>query len=501
MAKKLARFYADGRIATLKDPKYAEEIGEVLSFYPPGSAFMPQVKQGIWDGKIRMLNKHTHQVPIGLLRAPEIRSKLSEEGFDIRLKKWTNRPTYKRKPGFTEKHEKYQYQNECVDAMLKAIPFGGGIVLSATGSGKTKMAAQFKSWVASPCLFIVDQIDLLYQSAKEIEEWLHEPVGIVGNSKFQPSDGLTVATIQTLHKHRENKLFRQWLKSIQIVIIDELHAQMARRNFTVVDLIEAQAVFGLTATLQLKKKPVRMKAFAIAGPVIFEFSVEDGMDQEVLSKGIALEVQVEDNKPEPLQMQLFAGMTAKVRMRAKSDQYDKVVVRNADTNAAVANILACALQRGYYCVVLVERIAHIMEIDKLMRERHWRPVLCYGAVGTDERKKLRKDFEKGNEELIIANQVFKKGINLKRVDLIIDAAQRGNKNDILQKFGRGVRLHSEKRGLIFMHMTSIPTMEKYGKQRSSAFRSAKIPVIKTRMKTAVEILKLGESALTKFIKS
>jgi superfamily II DNA or RNA helicase len=99
----------------------------------------------------------------------------------------------------------------------------------------------------------------------------------------------------------------------------------------------------------------------------------------------------------------------------------------------------------------------------------------------------------GKANLIIANQVFKKGINIKRVDLIIDCAQRSNKNDVLQKFGRGVRLHSDKKGLLYVDIATVPQMEKQARSRYNALKSAKISVGKCRHFSGV--FKVGESLL------
>jgi len=51
--------------------------------------------------------------------------------------------------------------------------------------------------------------------------------------------------------------------------------------------------------------------------------------------------------------------------------------------------------------------------------------------------------------VILANSVFKKGIDIKRVDAIVDAAAGRSESDAVQKYGRGIRLHDEKTGLLY----------------------------------------------------
>ena len=99
------------------------------------------------------------------------------------------------------------------------------------------MAAMFASWLDCPVLFVVDQINLLYQTKKEMEMWLSKyagkkvKVGVVGNSKYTP-ERVTSATIQTLNAHKKDPKFLKWFKSVQVVIIDEVHVQMAQETLT-----------------------------------------------------------------------------------------------------------------------------------------------------------------------------------------------------------------------------------------------------------------------------
>ena len=49
------------------DSGIAQELSEFFSFYVPGYKFMPAYRNKVWDGKIRLFNVHTRELPIGLL--------------------------------------------------------------------------------------------------------------------------------------------------------------------------------------------------------------------------------------------------------------------------------------------------------------------------------------------------------------------------------------------------------------------------------------------------
>jgi superfamily II DNA/RNA helicase len=133
------------------------------------------------------------------------------------------------------------------------------------------------------------------------------------------------------------------------------------------------------------------------------------------------------------------------------------------------------------------------------------PKLFYGAIDVDTRKKQLKKFEKGNENLILANQVFTKGINVKRIDVVIDAAQKSSKNDAAQKYGRAARLHVEKAGIYYIDLYTEGKLEKAAKSRRGAFKKLKVPI---KVLTMVEcafgakgILRTADSLLTTALKN
>ena len=45
----------------------AQELNEFFSFYVPGFKFMPAYRNKVWDGKIRLYNKNTGELPVGLI--------------------------------------------------------------------------------------------------------------------------------------------------------------------------------------------------------------------------------------------------------------------------------------------------------------------------------------------------------------------------------------------------------------------------------------------------
>jgi superfamily II DNA or RNA helicase len=507
MKIKKAKFAVIGRKARLEGDKYFLKMREFFSYSAPGARFSPTYRAGAWDGRIHMMQRK--EVNVGLLHGLE--DELIKADWKIKIKEWKNRPKIKvAKKGIIAPKENYDYQNRCIKQMLEAIKWGGGLILSATGTGKTAMAAMFSSWAECPILFVVDQINLLHQSKKEIEHWLSEfhdkkvKVGIVGASNYDPAR-ITIATIQTLQAHRYDPKFLAWFRTIEVVLIDEVHVQMARRNFDVMNIIKPKAVFGLTATLQLRKKPVRMRAFSLCGPPIFEFPIKEATKQGVLSKGCALVVdvdcgtEIQDSRPD-WHMDIHGSNRILL-------DYKVSVIKNKRANKATVEIVRSALKKGYYVAVLVDRIRHLGLLKRLFKEAGFDPQVAFGGVDNESRKRRQKRFEKGKSRLFLASRVFTKGVNIKRLDLIVDVAQRPNKDDVLQKYGRGVRLHQEKEGLIFITLATLeqnyenkePRTLKAAKSRFNALKKAEIPVERIKYESGKKTLKAAEKLLSSIL--
>lgn len=442
----------DGRIARLSEPYRRSKLLPHWSFRLPQWHFIKEKYsywddderkyKYRWDGKIKFFKYG--KLPAGLFWATyreiekeeHVKFKIYSHQSDIRL-------TSERHWITSDKHDDadYRYQNECVDRIIANMYKGGGLVLSATGTGKTRMAAMLASRLKCEMLFVVDELTLMEQAREDIAHHLGEKVGKVGEQTFQP-ERVTVATIQTLNRHKNKSNFYHWFKNIEVEIIDEIHVQMNRQNFDVVVVCNPKVVIGLTATLALTKKPVRLKAYSLCGPVIYEFPLTKGVEAGVLSKGVCVDVKYDNSIEE-------------IEAWKSKDIYDKRVVENAERNHIISRIVKRAYKRGKYVFVLVDRLKHLEEISDRLHGIP-RDIVAGSFKGEGinklERIKSKLRFEKGEVRVIIASKVFKKGISVNRLDVIIDAAARQSPEDAIQKFGRGVRKHIEKSGLIYYNI-------------------------------------------------
>src|SRR6185369_281306 len=267
------------------DPDDYESLSDHFAYRPPNYRFTYSYING-GDGYKRLLQRSRVAAGLFLDRLKEIEKHfsvvLTDERTSMRL-----RPYSDRAPGYLR-----PYQQEALEVMTHASTTGG-LLLNATGTGKTRIAGAYFRRIGGNGVFVCDELALLEQSRRSIEETLEEEVGVVGKSLFAPRR-ITVATVQTLAKHSRRPEFQRWFRSVDAMIIDEVHVALNRRNIDVVKTVKPLAVFGLTATLELQKDHVRLPAIALCGPVLYEYSLERGVKEGYLASGVVVSLRFAD---------------------------------------------------------------------------------------------------------------------------------------------------------------------------------------------------------------
>lgn len=467
------------RHSVLYEP-YPDELKWYFCFRPPGYKYMPAFRRGQWDGFIKLLKRD--RVPTGLFLSlkEQIENELNIKFDIVRMVKKVKFNT----EGIKSDRE---YQNECVEKMVVASKKNaGGLVLNATGTGKTYIAGMYFSRLVGSACFVVDELTLMEQAKKELSTVMDEEVGIVGDSIFNPKR-ITVATSQTLDLHKEKKQFRKWSDNLQVLMIDEIHQAMSKRNFAVVESIEPPVVFGLTATLELKKEHIRMKAHALTGPTVYDYPLSQGQAEGYLAPSVAIQVQYDGYHAEDSDYH---------------EDYRDMIVEDVLRNELIENLVREAYSRGKYTAVLVERIKHLKNLSEMLKDIPHR-VVC-GLKKVEDRLASIRHFEKGKVKVVLANKVFKKGINIKKLDVIIDGAGMKNKNDAQQKHGRGVRQADGKVGLIYLDIGDCGNrFEKGAKRRRIALKALGISFKKIDFEFDDEIGSIfdqGEKMLDRAVK-
>lgn len=457
------------RFAKFTKP-YPEELRAAFAFHPKNYFFFPSYQNGFWDGWVSKLKYD--KVPVGLFFG--LRKEIEEQlKIDFEL-------SIEATPYFEFRSIELSdrdYQSECVLTLQKTAPFGGGIIKSATGTGKTRVAGlYFKSMIGTGC-FIVDELTLLAQTRDSFAETIGEPIGIIGKSEFRP-ERISVATVQSLYRHRSRSDYVKWFKTLHTIFVDELHTQLSKRTWTFLQTVRPPVVFGLTATLETKHDYIRYEALSYAGPVVYQFPLEKATDQGYLTRGVVVQLLVD--------VPMVFGI--------KWTEDYKRLVHNKERNEIICELVLAAVKTGRRVVLLVEWVGHIKRLAKLFdRKVEYRTV--YGAVEANDRRKAVEKFEAGEVPLLIANRVFQKGIDIRTVDFIVDATAGRDPNASIQKYGRGVRLAEGKNGLLYVDIADMGNrFSSAARARARTFKNENIEVFRVGYRKGISFDRLIEIA-------
>jgi len=312
-----------------------------------------------------------------------------------------------------------KYQRELI---LSAIKHQRGIIKAATASGKTIiMLGIISCFPNAKVLFLSDTHVPTSQMKEAIQENGFENYNI------------NLFTIQKFHRLNPD----EYIDKYDIIIVDECHSGASLTGMYAKVLMHSLATmrFGFTATLPSTISG-RMALEGLFGPIIGEFSIQDGMEHDVLSKPkIILKMLPENSKVREL--------------RTYKDVYDAGVVNNRALNRQVILDAKESIEENKTVLILVVQIQHgenIVNMAKRLYDLDF--VFVQGKTDSDIREQIRKQMIDKKTKAVVATAVFRKALNIPSLDVVINAC--GGKSEVmtLQAIGRGLRKTKDKEEVI-----------------------------------------------------
>ena len=408
-------------------------VDKATSFAVKGARFSSAYKKGRWDGRTRFMKRPANRVPVGLLHlaVEEL------EKRDVKITVKDNRKNFisglqpvavKLLPvGF----ELREYQKECVEAAYRA---GRGIIHMATNSGKTEcLCALIKSYGTSfKALVLVRGLELLDQMLNRISLRLGIPVekiGKIGDSSCTYGHWITVATPDTLYSRRQDLSVKNFLSSIELVILDEAHHGSSDSYYKVLEGIAAPHRFGMSGTPLSRSDGADMKLMAQTGPVIFKVTNKD-----LIELGHSVPVTIE-----------FARVTSP--NLPEWYQYPQAVkegiVNNLLRSEKICNGVLSMVKEGRSVLVLVQRIDHGKILGKILEGLDPKNKIPHQFISGKETSGIRREaldkFKRGDLKVLISSTILDEGVDVPSIEGLVLAGGGKAKIGSLQRIGRGLR--------------------------------------------------------------
>ncbi|MFW6026882.1 MAG: DEAD/DEAH box helicase family protein [Candidatus Woesearchaeota archaeon] len=437
------------RFLTGPPPKILiDKIEEQLTYYLPEEQIEIakkkfQEKTGMyWDGSIKLYNRDKSSFKIGFI--DRVRNVFEHFGefkrervfikIDDNRKEIPSFSKYPMTPKLNFKHELYQYQKEAVQTILKKKV---GIIELPTGAGKSIVAAEVIRRANTPSLYIIDNKELLQQTKEDYEKLLNTEIGTIIEGNFNPGKKVTVATIQTIMKLKDDPKLKEFMSNINLVIADELQIWGSDSYQKVDELLEnCKWRIGMSAT-PYRTDGHDMLLEQVCGQIIYKKSVSDipGLKKPEIKfyefKG--------PKKLETVQKE-YNGVTVEEKATWRDD-YELAIVNNDERNKKIKELVEQEY-KGKQIMIVASREEHLKKLNELIPNSK----MFYGKTKKKERAQTIEDFKNCEFEVLITNiSIVQKGLNIPTLEVIINAS--GNSSEIIttQLCGRLNREHPDKK--------------------------------------------------------
>jgi len=418
------------------------DLSEYFTFEVPGFKFMPQYRNRVWDGKIRLYSYQTGQIYAGLY--PYIIKWCKDNNIEVidgsKIKDVT--VDEQAVDGFIKAlkipFDVRDYQRE---AFIHAIKKSRCLLLSPTASGKSLIVylitrfnlIRLKNKKQNKVLIIVPTTSLVEQLTKDFKDygWNSETnVHKIYQGHDKDTDKrVVISTWQSIYN-----LPKAWFKQFGTIVGDEAHLFKAVSLTKIMSKLETcKYRYGLTGTLDGTKthKLVLEGLFGTVNKVISTAELQE-------------KKQLADLKIYGLILGYDNGSRQYVNGLNYQEEMD-FLVAHEKRNKFIVN-LAAKLTGNTLCLFqYVEKHGAGLYADITKKAENKKVFYVYGGVEAEDREKIREVTEKSDNAVIVASYgTFSTGINIRNLHNIIFASPSKSRIRNLQSIGRGLRLKDDK---------------------------------------------------------
>ena len=385
-----------------------------------------------YSHKIEKFDKRRLTFRIGML--PTLQAYIKEHGLSFQISDYD----YHLPDGVeidSRMSGKYIHQRHAVEAFFRRR---FGIIVVPTRGGKTFIASEilriFLDTDEGNFLFLTDNTTLFSQAVNDIRTYF-EPyggieVGEIRAGKIDTTKRVTVGMIQTIQStfsgrcqdKKKKKDLDKYIRELKFLCVDEVH-----ENCSDAKLKTYKKARSLEYQLCLSATPYRagtlvqnLKLKEWSGDIVYTITEKRLRKRHVLSdyrvfmllidhNDISYDVAVED----------YAG-------------YRTALIFNSEIrNQVLMRVMNVLRELKLKTLVLFQSIEHGSKVAQLSGER-----FISGQTKSDERERAKAEFLSGEGGFLLASDIFKKGVTLPQVEVLINVDGGLEDANTIQKKGR-----------------------------------------------------------------
>lgn len=312
---------------------------------------------------------------------------------------------------------------------LRSMGAEKGLVISATGTGKTYLSAfDVKGFVPKRMLFIVHREQILQKALIDFQRVIggnESDYGILTGTSKDSNAKYLFATIQTISKTLTLTTFDS--KAFDYILIDEVHKAGATSYLKVIDYFKPRFLLGMTAT------PERTDDFNI---------------YELFDYNIAYEIRLQEALDEDMLCPFhYFGVTDFEYNGQMID--DTAMLSQLVTDERVTHIIEKVEYYGYSGetvkgLIFCSRKEEANQLSAMLNARGYRTVALTSNDSQDYRSLCVTELENGMLDYILTVDIFNEGIDIPCVNQVVMLRQTQSSIVFVQQLGRGLRKHSSK---------------------------------------------------------
>lgn len=343
-----------------------------------------------------------------------------------------------------EDQSKYEYKSIVKDKIepnlmqkealhqLKSLRAEGkdkGLVISATGTGKTYLAAfDVKQYKPKRMLFLAHREQILNKSKQDFSSLIKEApsaFGVYSGNQKDIQAKYLFATVQTLS--RQDNLEQFDPDDFDYIIIDEAHRSGAATYKRIIDYLKPDFLVGMTAT---PERTDDMDIFSLFDyNIAYEIRLQRALEEEILA---------------PFH---YFGVTDYERNGVMIDETTSL--SNLVSNERIDHIIekieyygqSGEERRG---LMFVSNRDEAAEISTMLNGRGYKTAPLTGKDSQEDRKNAVDKLEANQLDYIITVDIFNEGVDIPSINQVVMLRQTQSSIIFVQQLGRGLRKHDDK---------------------------------------------------------
>jgi superfamily II DNA or RNA helicase len=421
-----------------------KEISDNFKFWIPSAIYQKSYKEKLWDGYIRLYNKGTSTLPLGLESKLKSYAESNDfsyviEGFDEPLNiSEEELLEYIKTLNLTSDKEPitpYEFQ---VKGILHALRNRRCILKSPTSSGKSLIIYIIINYLKDhvlphdkKILLVVPTIGLVNQMYYDFSDYSYaydkfdvskECHKIMAGKEKSSSQKIYISTFQSIYKLPES-----YFNQFGAILCDEAHRYRSSEISKILEKsVNTKYKIGTTGTVGNCNIDI-LQLQGLFGEVITLTTNKEQMDS---GRSATLSIKI---------LHLKESSEEKCKIVSGLAYKDEIDILKSSMKRKLF-ITKLALSRKSTTLVLFTGNAYGKELFKMIQKDSKVPVYFVdGTIHQDIREEIRKKANVENCILVCSFETFSTGINIKNLENLIFASPSKSEIRVLQSIGRIIR--------------------------------------------------------------